>query len=130
VDLHVPIVVAGKNYGAPIENLKAAMKDAGLESVDLWIGTGGAPIAKLVAPVVKPRAYLPVHWDGLWTPFEKGLPGPYADSQLETFLQESGVNLLRPGQYMDKWRLDRSGVRPVANVEIKRALGLSDRAPR
>jgi hypothetical protein len=31
---------------------------------------------------------------------------------------------------MDKWRLDRDGVRPVANVEIKRALGLSDRAPR
>src|SRR5207237_142682 len=46
VDLHVPIVVNGRNYGAPIENLKAAMKDAGLQSVDLWIGAGGAPIAR------------------------------------------------------------------------------------
>ena len=31
VDLDVPIVVGGKNYGAPIENLKAAIKDAGLD---------------------------------------------------------------------------------------------------
>ena len=38
VDLHVPIVVDGVDHGAPIENLKAAMKDAKLTSVDLWIG--------------------------------------------------------------------------------------------
>jgi hypothetical protein len=125
VDLHVPIVIAGKNYGAPIDNLKAAMKDAGLESVDLWIGTGGASVAQLVVPVIKPRAYLPVHWDGLWTPFQNGVSSPYADPQMEAFLQKSGVNLLRPVQYMDKWRLDHNGVRPVANIEIKRALGFS-----
>ena len=47
------------NYGAPIENLRAAMKDAGLESVDLWIGTGGAAIAALLLPVLRPKAYLP-----------------------------------------------------------------------
>ena len=41
VDLNVPIVVDGKNYGAPLANLQAAMKDAGLQSVDLWIGAGG-----------------------------------------------------------------------------------------
>ena len=48
------------NYGAPIDNLKAAMKDAGLESVDLWIGSGGASVAQLVLPVLKPKAFLPV----------------------------------------------------------------------
>jgi hypothetical protein len=31
-DLSVPIVIGGTNYGAPIENLKAAMNDAGLVS--------------------------------------------------------------------------------------------------
>jgi hypothetical protein len=25
--------------------------------------------------------------------------------------------------YMDKWRLDRKGVRPIANTEVKKALG-------
>ncbi len=127
VDLHVPIVVSGVDYGAPLDNLRKAMRDAGLDAVDLWIGTGGLPIAQLVVPVVRPKAYLPVHWDGLWQPFEAGLPWPYADPATERYLAESGVKLLKPGQYMDKWRLDETGVRPIANSATKRALGFSDR---
>jgi hypothetical protein len=126
VDLNVPIMVDGVDYGAPIENLKVAMKDAGLESVDLWIGTGGAAIARLLIPVLKPKAYLPVHWDGLYDSFAAGMPRVYSDPSLEQFLMGAGVKLLKPGQYMDKWRLDRGGVQPVANTAIKRALGFSD----
>ena len=40
VDLEVPIVMDGVDYGAPLANLKKAMRDAGLTSVDLWIGRG------------------------------------------------------------------------------------------
>jgi hypothetical protein len=125
-DLDAPIVLNGTNYGAPIENLKTAMREAGLDSVDLWIGTGGAPVAKLVLPVIKPKAYLPVHWDGLFGAFEAGVPKPYADEELDDLLKVSGVKLLRPIQYMDKWRLDRSGVRPVPNAAIKQTLGFRD----
>ncbi len=123
VDLHVPIVVDGVGYGAPIDNLKRAMKDAGLESVDLWIGSGGRAIAELVVPVLKPKAYLPVHWDGLYGAFGKGVPRAYADQNLEQFLQTSGITLVRPSQYMDKWRLDRRGVRSIDNAPVKKALG-------
>jgi hypothetical protein len=91
--------------------------------VDLWIGTGGLPIAQLVQPVLKTKAYLPVHWDGLWGAFEKGVPQPYSDPALEGFLRQSGVQLLKPTQYMDKWRLDRRGVRPLPNDAVKKALG-------
>jgi len=126
VDLSVPIVVDGVDYGAPIENLRAAMKDAGLQSVDLWIGTGGAAIARLVVPVIKPKAYLPVHWDGLYDSFNAGISRAYSDPALEQFLTGAGVSLLKPGQYMDKWRLDRKGVQPIANTAVKRALGFSD----
>jgi len=126
VDLHVPIVVDGVDYGAPIDNLKTALRAAGLESVDLWIGTGGLPVAQLVAPVLRPKAYLPVHWDGLWQPFEAGMPWAFADPALEDFLASSNIELLRPGQYMDKWRLDAKGIRPVENGKVKRALGFSD----
>ena len=122
-DLNVPIVIGGTDYGAPIENLKAAVKAEGLESVDLWIGTGGLQIAQLVLPVIKPKAYLPVHWDGLWGAFGAGVPRPYADPSLEQFLARSGVQLLKPVQYMDKWRLDHRGVRPVQNDAIKQSLG-------
>jgi len=122
-DLQMPIVIAGKNYGAPLNNLKAAMKNAGLDSVDLWIGTGGQSVAKLVLPVLHPKAYMPVHWDGLYGVFQKGVSRPYADAPLEDLLRMSGVNLIKPAQYMDKWRLDRSGIRPVENVAVQRALG-------
>src|SRR5262249_41066797 len=116
VGFSVSIVVGGMNYRAPVENLKSAMKDAGLDAVDLWVGTGGAAIGRLVVPIIKPKAYLPVHWDGLYDPFNAGMPRAYSDSILEQFLNEAGVKLLKPGQYMDKWRLDRNGVQPVANT--------------
>jgi L-ascorbate metabolism protein UlaG (beta-lactamase superfamily) len=126
VDLDVPVVVGGKNYGAPIDNLKAAMKDAGLESVDLWIGTGGVPIAERVLPAIKPRAYLPVHWDSFWTPFLDGVDKPYSDPPLKALLEKSGVQLIVPAQYMDKWRLDRSGIRSIPNGAVKKALGFKE----
>ena len=122
-DLHVPIVVGATNYGAPLENLRTALKAEGLESVDLWIGTGGLPIAQLVVPVLKPKAYLPVHWDGLWGAFEAGVARAFSDPTLEAFLQKSGVQMVKPVQYMDRWRLDRNGVRPIPNADVKKALG-------
>ncbi len=125
VDLHVPIVVDGVDYGAPIENLKAAMLDAKLSAVDLWIGGSAVPVAKLVVPVLKPKAFLPVHWDGLFNAFEAGVPKPYADAGVEALLTASGTTVIKPAQYMDKWRLDRTGVRPVANTEVKKALGFN-----
>ena len=125
VDLHIPIVVDGVDYGAPIENLRAAMKDAGLASVDLWIGSSALPALKLVVPVLKPKNFLPVHWDGLWGAFEAGVPKPYADAAVDEFLGGAGTSMVKPVQYMDKWRLDRSGIRPVPNPEVKKALGFN-----
>lgn len=123
VDITTPIVIDGQDYGAPLGNLEAAMRAAGVTSVDLWIGTGGAPLANVLLPILKPKAYLPVHWDGLYGAFEAGVPHPYADAPLERALTAAGVTLLKPVQYMDRWRLDRSGVRAVPNDAVKRALG-------
>ncbi len=125
VDLDAPIVIDGVDYGAPLQNLKLAMKEAGLDSVDLWIGTGGRSIAQLVLPILKPKAYLPVHWDGLYAPFWAGVPRPFSDAGLAEFLATTGVTLIAPGQYMDKWRLDRSGIRKQDNAAVKHALGLT-----
>jgi hypothetical protein len=66
---------------------------------------------------------LPVHWDGLFGAFEAGVQRPYADAALETLLADAKVQLLRPAQYMDKWRLSRDGVRPIANDAVKKAMG-------
>jgi len=124
VDLDRPIVVGGTDFGAPIDNLRAALRDAGLSSVDLWIGSGGAPLARLVLPVLRPKAYLPVHWDDFYGPIERGVAKPYADPALEALLDTAHVALVRPTQYLDRWRLDRNGVHAVANDAQKRVLGL------
>jgi L-ascorbate metabolism protein UlaG (beta-lactamase superfamily) len=123
IDLREPVIVDGKNYGAPLDNLRAAMKSAGLDSVDLWIATGGRAVAELVLPVLRPRAYLPVHWDGLYGPFKAGPPQPYADAALASLLNEEGVRAVVPVQYMDRWRLDRDGIRAIENSAIKSRLG-------
>jgi len=125
VDLDQPIIVDGTSYGAPIENLRAAMRDARITSVDLWIASGGAPLARLVLQALKPKAYLPVHWDDFFAPLEAGVATPYADPALEAMLERAGVTLVRPAQYLDRWQLDRRGVHPVANDAQKRALGIS-----
>jgi hypothetical protein len=124
VDLHLPIVVDGVGYGAPLDNLRAAMRDAGLESVDLWIGAGNETVARLVLPVLRPKAHLPLHWDGLFGAFEAGVPAPYADDGLKRLLDSAGVRLVVPRQYMDRWRLDTRGVHVVDSEVARRALGL------
>ena len=119
------VVTDGYITRLPIENLRSAMKQANLTSVDLWIGPSAVPVLKLVVPVLKPKAFLPVHWDGLWGAFEAGVPKLYADPAVEALLKGLGTTVIKPVQYMDKWRLDRSGVRPVANIEVKKALGFN-----
>ena len=73
-DLDKDIVVDGASYGAPIKNLAAAMADAGLKQVDVWIGTGGRSVAEIIVPVLHPKVYIPNHWDGLFNSFWKGMP--------------------------------------------------------
>jgi hypothetical protein len=124
VDLREPVVVGDRSYGAPLQNLQAAMQAAGLTSVDLWIATGGRDVAELVLPVLKPKHYLPVHWDGLFGAFKAGPPQPYFDPPLAELLQRNGTTLIVPRQYLDRWRLDATGVRELDNDAMKQRLGL------
>jgi L-ascorbate metabolism protein UlaG (beta-lactamase superfamily) len=124
-DLAAPILVDGVNYGAPIDNLSRALAEAGLDSVDLWIGTGGSAVAALVVPVLHPRAYIPNHWDGLYSPFLAGLPRPYADAGLTRYLAAQGISILPQTQYMDGYVLSPNGVERLAHREWKASLGFS-----
>ncbi len=121
-DLTQPIVVDGVNYGAPLSNLAAALTDASLTHVDLWIATGGPPVAQLVVPMLHPKAYLPIHWDGLFRGFHAGAP-VFSDNALSNYLASQNVQLVTPVQYMDKWSLSPSGIAPVDNKQVQHALG-------
>jgi hypothetical protein len=113
------------NYGSPLHNLAAAMKDAGLTQVDAWVGTGGKPVADLVVPVIHPKTYIPNHWDGLFNSFWKGMPYPYKDEPLQSYLQAQKINLVAPKQYFDKFILTKGGVQTDSNMEVKRKLGFA-----
>lgn len=125
-DFDKDIWVDGVNYGSPLNNLKAAMADAGLTSVDAWIGTGGEPLAKWIVPVIRPKAYLPSHWDGLFNPFWPGMPFPFKDDKLKAYLDEQKVPLLAQTQYFDGYRLTAVGIKPMANADLKKKLGFSE----
>jgi L-ascorbate metabolism protein UlaG (beta-lactamase superfamily) len=117
-DLDQDIVVNGVNYGSPLANLAGAMRDAGLDHVDLWIGTGGASVAKLVVPVIHPKVYIPNHWDGLFNPFEPGLPFPFVDATLSAYLASQNIPMMPQHQYFDTYRLDASGVTATPNHAV------------
>lgn len=128
-DLDRDIVVDGVSYGSPIENLRAAMADAGLKQVDVWIGTGGKPVAQMVVPVLHPKAYIPNHWDGLFNPFWKGMPYPFKDDDLKAYLDQQHIPLLPQKQYFDTYVLSTSGVTMEPNHAVKAKLGFQDVQP-
>jgi hypothetical protein len=93
-DLREPIVVDGVDHGAPLDNITAALADAELDGVDLWLGVGGTAVAELVLPVVKPKTYIPNHWNGQYSPFFAGLPFPFSIPPLDRCSQPRGITLL------------------------------------
>jgi L-ascorbate metabolism protein UlaG (beta-lactamase superfamily) len=125
-DLDKDIVVDGVSYGSPLGNLAAAMKDAGLTSVDLWIGTGGKPVAEKIVPVIHPTVYIPNHWDGLFNPFWPGMPYPFKDADLAAYLDAQKVALMPQKQYFDTYVLSQKGVTTKDNHAVKAKLGFSD----
>jgi L-ascorbate metabolism protein UlaG (beta-lactamase superfamily) len=125
-DLDKDVIVDGVGYGSPLGNLAAAMKDAGLTQVDAWIATGGAPVAQMVVPVIHPKVYVPNHWDGLFNPFWPGMPYPFKDDALRTYLDAQKIPLLAQTQYFDKFVLTRGGVALDANHAVKAKLGFAD----
>lgn len=125
-DLDRDIVVDGVSYGSPINNLRAAMADAGLTQVDLWIGTGGKPIAEKVVPVIRPKSYIPNHWDGLFNSFWKGMPYPFKDDDLKAYLEQQKIPMLPQKQYFDTYVLTKTGVAMQDNHAMKAKLGFPD----
>ncbi|MGH3519068.1 MAG: MBL fold metallo-hydrolase [Haloechinothrix sp.] len=125
-DWDEPVVVDGVDYGAPHDNLVAAMADAGIDSVDLWIGLGGQPLAELVVPVANPDAYIPNHMGNFYVPFKEGLSEDrqFSNPGLAAFLDAEGVELVIPEQYMDKWQLNSTRITELPNHGVKRKLGL------
>lgn len=109
------------------EHLQAALNQMGLDQIDLWLGFSDRPLAEAVHQVLKPKAHIPHHWDGLFKPFFDGVPYAYTDFPMTVgvsdFWQEQEVRFLAPQQYMDKYALTTDGVEAVTNSAVKLLLG-------
>ncbi|MGE0822921.1 MAG: MBL fold metallo-hydrolase [Candidatus Binatia bacterium] len=126
-------LVAVPHERPPQDNLRAALRAAGIDRVGLWIGYSDRRLAEAVCSVLRPRTHIPHHWDGLFSPFFDGLPFAYTTvagtDTVASFLKSQDVGLLPPQQYMDKFALTTKGVTLVANDDIKAALGLTMPSP-
>ena len=124
----------GSMFPSPGANFRAAMQNAGLSSVDLFIGfaTGNPGPSDLSLKqqefaILHPRFFIPTHLGGLGQPITGGLDAPFTPSAGFTSLLESGnTTLITPGQFMDAFVLDGKGVRPTPNHAVKQSIGLSD----
>jgi L-ascorbate metabolism protein UlaG (beta-lactamase superfamily) len=108
------------------EYLTEAMHAEKLDHVDLWLGYNNSYHVEQVISVLKPKAFIPQHWGGLWSPFFEGLKSPYSNERLISVLEKEGIGFYLQRQYMDKFRLDTSGITPVPNDTVKERLGFSE----
>jgi L-ascorbate metabolism protein UlaG (beta-lactamase superfamily) len=119
VDLDLPIVVDGKDHGAPSANLSAALRRARLDRVDLAVLPAGAPHLERVVAIARPHAVIPHHWDGLYQPFLSGMPYRFSDPTYEATLAAHDAELIVPDQFLDAWRLDERGLRAIPNDAMR-----------
>jgi L-ascorbate metabolism protein UlaG (beta-lactamase superfamily) len=124
VDLDADTLVNGTiNRGSPLNSLRKQVADAGLSSVDLWIGAGGTPVAALTVPIVHPMVVMPNHLGNFFFPFASGLVPQFNDPALVDYLNQQKISLVKPTQYLDAFVLDANGVRPVENAAMKAKYG-------
>ena len=124
----------GSIFPSPGNSFRAAMQDAGLSSVDLFIGfaTGNPGPSDLSLKqqefaILHPRFFIPTHLGGLGQPITGGLDAPFVPSTgFTSLLDTENTTLITPGQFMDTFVLDAKGVTPTPNHAVKRRLGLSD----
>lgn len=139
-DLTTPRVADGVTYGSPLDNLKAAMRAAGSDTLDLWQGGPESRVvtqARIVIPEFKVKTFMPHHLGVRANSksgfnLEYGLHFPYfADEQpkLRDFLQAQGVPQVVPVNYWDAWTFNANGVKTVASTAQKALYGIPANGP-
>lgn len=147
-DLTAPRVVTtvenGQNvtttYGSPLQNLKDALKSAGLKSFDVWQGGPESRMvyqARTVIPEFEVKTFMPHHLNsraagGQSFSLTYGMHYAYSEDdqpKLKEFLKTVEVPQIYPTNYFDAWTYGRDGVKVVANDKMKAAYGLPATGP-
>ena len=124
----------GETFPSPADSLRAAMRAAGLRSVDVFIGFAtGVPAPTDISlkeqefAILHPKFFIPTHFNGLNQPITSGLDVPFQPSAaFLSLLASQPTTMLTPGQFLDAFVLDHDGLKGVSNHRAKQRLGLSD----
>lgn len=104
--------------------LVSAMRAEGVTSVDVWLGFPSAPHIAQVAGVVRPRAFIPHHWDDFWSPITSGVRQPFTSQAMDAALASMGVRAIVPSNYFDRFRIDSTGVVAEGDAGVRARLGV------
>lgn len=105
-DLDKPVVCEDRDFGAPAANLAAAMTAAGVDRVDVWAGMANPHLVAAGGAVAAPRHLIPMHWDGIFHPFETGAPHPFDRPETAAACAAIDTLLVDVAQYFDAWDFD------------------------
>lgn len=133
-------IANGQNFGAPLSNLAAAMKDAKIDNFELWVpGPESRTVqqARVIVPVYGVKYFIPHHIaerPSSTGPFNLLTGAQYLYSKadfpkLTTFLASNNVQEFIPVNYMDAWSYDATGVKALDNADAKALLGLPASGP-
>jgi len=136
VELVTDRIVDGTNHGAPLHNLLAAVRDAGLTGFEIWQGAPefrSVAQARFLIPIFDVKHYMAQHYGARGGfDFLGGLHYAYDRAEvpkLDAFLASQGVPHLFATNYFDAWVYDAAGLRPVQNTAAKAALGFPASGP-
>jgi L-ascorbate metabolism protein UlaG (beta-lactamase superfamily) len=99
--------------------LAAALRAEGLDGVDLWIGFGGPDHVRQVVETLRPRTFLPHHWDDFWSPMDDGPGATFDAGTLTPILDPAGIRLVIPAAYYDRFRLGTDDGLRTTNCELR-----------
>jgi len=105
-ELNKPIVVEDRDFGAPAANLTAAMAQAGIDRVDVWMGMSNPLLVAAGGAIASPRHFIPMHWDGIFHPFERGVPHAFDKPETADACATLDTTLIPVNQYFDAWDFD------------------------
>ena len=89
--------------------LAEALRAEGLDGVDVWIGFPGEEHVRQVVATLRPRAFMPHHWDDYWEPIRVGRTSPYPAADVNAALDALGVRALVPATF-ETFRVDTAGI--------------------
>jgi L-ascorbate metabolism protein UlaG (beta-lactamase superfamily) len=95
--------------GSTRDALADALREEGLAGVDLWIGFGGTDHVRQVVETIRPRTFIPHHWDDFWAGMDDGPGAAFDGDTLAPVLDPAGIRLVVPGAYYDRFRLGPDG---------------------